>query len=198
VIVRNPVNMNETGIIEFPKTKDETIEMAVVGILVTAHKGQDILLQVLSTDKWKQRNWKLNIYGEGHDKNYLEKLTHESGLENKIRFHGKTNDIRSVWQINQILLMPSIMEGMPIAIVEAMLCGRTCVATDVGGITEWITNNDNGFIAPYATVNSINEALEKAWQRKDEWESIGKKAFHRAMELYDPDAGNTLLKLITA
>jgi glycosyltransferase involved in cell wall biosynthesis len=197
VIVRNPVNMKQTGIMEFPGLIDGNIQMALVGNLVIAHKGQDILFHVLSSEKWKQRNWTLNIYGEGKDKKYLTKLSQESGLEKNIRFHGRTNDIRGIWQINQMLLMPSVMEGMPIAIVEAMLCGRTCMATDVGGITEWITDNETGFIAPYVTPNCIDEAMERAWQKKDEWPSMGKKAYHRAIELYDPEPGSTLLKLIT-
>jgi len=89
--------------------------------------------------------------------------------------------------------MPSIMEGMPLAVVEAMLCGRTVMATHVGGHKEWITHNINGFIADEPTVESISEAMEMTWSKKNNWESMGKAAHEKALELYDPNSGNTYL-----
>jgi glycosyltransferase involved in cell wall biosynthesis len=89
------------------------------------------------------------------------------------------------------------MEGMPLAVVEAMLCGRPCIGTDIGGITEWIEEDESGFIAEASTVTSFSKAMEKAWSKLNEWERIGRNAHERAMQLYDPEPGKTLLKLLT-
>jgi glycosyltransferase involved in cell wall biosynthesis len=118
-------------------------------------------------------------------------------IQDRIFFHGKTDNIREVWQKNEILVMPSLMEGMPLVVVEAMLCGRTCVATDVGGISEWIEDNRSGFIAAAPSVNCIGEAMNRAWERRTDWEKMGTLAFSKALALYDKDAGGTLLNLIT-
>jgi glycosyltransferase involved in cell wall biosynthesis len=78
---------------------------------------------------------------------------------------------------------------MPLAIVEAMLCGRPCIATNLGGIPEWIEAGRSGFIAQNADENSYEQAMETAWQTKHRWEEIGRQARERALQLYDPLAG---------
>lgn len=195
VIIRNPVNISSTDKIPYPK--ETTIQFAMVGNLRIIQKGQDIAFETLSTDVWKKRDWHLNIYGLGEDENYLKALAISYKMEDRITFHGRVNDIRNVWVKNHILLMPSYFEGMPLAIVEAMLCGRTCVATDVGGITEWVEENKSGFIAEFPTTKLFSAALEKAWNQKDQWEALGIRSHERAMNLYDSHAGKTLLDLLT-
>ena len=194
-VVRNPVNMKEKTIIPF--LQKEKVHFAMVGNLITVHKGQDIVINILKKNNWRNRNWHLNIYGSGPDKNYLIELCNEAGLNDRITFHGKVDDIRELWKNNDILLMPSRMEGMPLAIVEAMLCGRACVVTDVGGITEWIEEDRSGFIAETATEESFEKAMEKAWTKKEDWKKMGKQAHEKATQLYDPDPGKTLLDLLT-
>jgi glycosyltransferase involved in cell wall biosynthesis len=193
-IIRNPVNMVDTTLVPFPK--NDTTQMAMVGNLIALHKGQDLTLQVLSQKQWRDRDFILNIYGSGIDEQQLKDLTKDLQLENKVVFHGSVNDIRKMWATNEILLMPSRMEGMPLVVVEAMLCGRTVMATAVGGHKEWIDDDVNGFIAEEPNVKTIAEAMEKAWERKNEWEQLGKLAREKAITLYDAAAGNTYLQLL--
>ena len=194
-VIRNPVNMPGTGVLAVPS--GAVLRMALVGNLIVSHKGQDILLEVLRAAKWRERVWVLNIYGEGQDKRYLEQLVKYYSLEDRVIFHGRVADIRKVWSESHLLVMPSHMEGMPLAIVEAMLCGRPCVATDVGGVMEWIEDGRSGFIAEAATVRVLDQTLERAWEARDQWGEIGEQAHERAMALYDPAAGKTLLDRIT-
>lgn len=194
-VVRNPVNISSVEIIRFPL--NNTIQLAMVGNLRVIHKGQDIVLEILSSEIWEQRNWHLNIYGSGEDESYLKDLVIHYQIPDKVTFHGKVNDIRGVWEKNHILLMPSHMEGMPLAVVEAMLCGRPCVGTDVGGIAEWIEEGKSGFIAEAPTIASFGKAMERAWDNLNKWEAMGRNAHERAIQLYDPEPGKTLLKLIT-
>ncbi len=195
VVVRNPVNMDSTELVPMPNM--ETVHFAMVGNLRIIHKGQDIALEVLSSGEWKQRNWHLNIYGSGVDEMRLKELVAFLGLKNNVTFHGRVTDIRELWQRNHLLLMPSYMEGMPLAIVEAMICGRPSVVTDVGGHTEWIEEGVHGFIAEASTVSSFGNALERAWKERGNWERIGRAAHEKAMRLYDPSAGRTFLNLLT-
>ena len=139
----------------------------------------------------------MNIYGDGPDRAYLERLCGFYGIQDKVTFHGRVSDIRALWAQNQLLLMPSLIEGMPLAIVEAMLCARPCVVTDIGGHTEWISEGQEGFVAEATSVNSLGKAMERAWQAKARWEAMGQAAHERARKQYDPQPGKTLWDLIT-
>lgn len=195
IVLRNPVNLSSTEPLPFPSLSNG-IRFATVGNLITAHKGQDVLIDALS--KWEFKDWTLNMYGSGPDKEYIQNLIAYLHLENKITLHGSVSDIRKVWQDNHALLMPSHMEGMPLAVVEAMLCARVCIATDTGGISEWIEDRKSGFIAPASTVNSLLSTLQNALEHRDKWEHIAQEAHKTAILKYDPQAGQTLLNNIIA
>jgi glycosyltransferase involved in cell wall biosynthesis len=194
-IIRNPVNLASIDKIDFPDIQ-APIQFASVGNLVTSHKGQDILLVALS--KWQNKNWIVNFYGSGYDQLYLIDLVNHLKISKQVIFHGTVSDIREIWKKNHALLMSSHMEGMPLAVVEAMLCGRICIVTDVGGNSEWIKDGENGFLAEAATVQSYLSALERAWVFKENWPQIASMAHESAMLLYDPNAGATLLNRIIA
>ena len=70
------------------------------------------------------------------------------------------------------------------------------MATNVGGITEWLEEDRSGFIAAEVNKTSFATAMEKAWAAQTAWESMGIYAHDRAAALYDPDAGKTLLENI--
>jgi len=194
-VITNPVNLADTVMIPYP-AMDGVIKLGVLGNLQINHKGQDIIIAVLSREEWKNRNWHLNIYGRGPDEEYLKALCVQRGIAGKVSFCGHVSDIREVWKENHALLMCSIMEGLPLAVVEAMLCGRPVITTDVGGNREIIDDGINGFIAEGPTEFSLNRALQRAWNRKDEWAHMGSLSHETAKKFYVPDIGQRLLEKI--
>jgi glycosyltransferase involved in cell wall biosynthesis len=194
-IIRNTVNLSDTSLIEFP-SDNSTVKFAMVANLLVNHKGHDILLDILRSPKWQNRSWILNIYGSGNDENYITNLITFYNLGDRVKLCGRTNDIRKVWEENHVLLLPSLNEGIPLALVEAMICGRPVIVTDVGGNSEWIIDNENGYIAEGANILSFDRAMERGWSDMQNWPTMGKKAHERAMSLYDPQAGATFLNLI--
>lgn len=194
-VVRNPVNLPAAEALPMPAA-DPVYRFAIVANLLVNHKGHDLLLEVLSADKWKQRPVELHIFGSGSDEGYIRSLIPFFGLDGKVFMQGRTGDIRSVWERHHLLVMPSLNEGMALSVVEAMVCGRVVVTTDVGGNAEWITDGVEGFLAGGANTLAVDAALEAAWQRRDEWAEIGRRAHLRAMELHDPRPGHSFLQLI--
>jgi L-malate glycosyltransferase len=193
-VVRNPVNLTTPDPVEWPK--HQAIKLASVARLYVVEKGQDILLEVLSHQQWRHRDWHLSLFGTGSDADYLQGLSAYYGLTNRVSFCGQTEDIRKVWETHHALMLPSRSEGTPLAMVEAMLCGRPVIGTAVAGIPEWVRDGRSGFIADAATVKSFSAALENAWQQRARWPEMGRNAREDALLLYDPSPGETLLSII--
>jgi glycosyltransferase involved in cell wall biosynthesis len=194
VVVQNPVNLADHRLVPFPL--QSTVSFASVARLDAADKGQDILFEALSVPAWKERDWQCCLYGSGPDQAYLEDLAQHYGIADRIKFMGHVNDVRSIWTNNHLLLLPSRAEGTPLALVEAMLCGRPVVVTDVGGNTEWIEESYTGFIAEAPTAKSFSTALERAWLERENWKQLGLKAHEYALTKLDQSPGQSLLKLI--
>jgi glycosyltransferase involved in cell wall biosynthesis len=191
----NPLNVNipEQSL---PWPNEQKVQMAIVGNL-SGTKGHDTALEVLSSPQWKKRNWMLNIYGEGDGKMYLEELAKFYAIFNKVIFHGHVADISRIWKQNHLILLPSSGEGLPISLVEAMVCGRVSVATDVGGNAELIDDEYNGFLAASPTTYSFSDALERSWNVKNNWEQIGRNAFNTIKTVLDTKPQETIYKLMS-
>jgi glycosyltransferase involved in cell wall biosynthesis len=174
-IVWNPITVNVEASIPWPSPANEVLRMACVGRLHPAQKGQDILLEALARRKWAERNWRLTFYGEGPQRESLERLMRKLNLSGRVVFAGQC-PIVQVWRENHILVMPSRYEGLPLTIVEAMLCGRPVLATEVGGNPEIIEDGVTGFLAEAPVVGSIDRALERVWAQRDGLEEMGNTA----------------------
>ena len=173
-VIRNPYNVNYDATLPWPQYSD-VWKAAVVGRLEPGSKGCDILLEVLGATKWKSRNLRVSFFGDGPNARSLKKYSEGLGLAN-VHFRGHATNIEEIWNENQVLLLPSRIEGMPLAVVEAMLCRRPCVATDVGGNAELIQDSINGFLAEAPTVKHLDQAMERAWNLREQWREIGEKA----------------------
>ncbi len=194
VVVQNPVNLTDHSLVPFPS--QPTVSFASVARLEVAYKGQDILFESLSLPTWKERDWECRLYGSGPDLSYLQDLAQHYGIEERVKFMGHVRDIRSIWARNHILLLPSRAEGTPLSLIEAMLCGRPTVVTDVGGNSEWIKDSYTGFLAEAPTTKSFSTALEKAWLERNNWKQSGVKAHEEVLTNLDLLPGKSLLKLI--
>ena len=172
--VRNPFLVPYAAPLPWP-ADEEVVDFACVGRLLPMEKGQDILLQVLARETWRQRPVRVTFYGEGINASGLKDMAGFLGLEN-VRFAGQVSDVVGIWQRHQALVLPSRCEGLPLVVVEALLAGRVVIVTDAGGSREVLTDNVTGFLAAAATVDALDDAMERAWQRRDDWPSIADRA----------------------
>lgn len=191
-VILNPPNIDDFRPVVYPPVA-ETYHLACVSRLDCNFKGQDVLLQVLSEPKWRNRNWQLSLYGQGIDEQYLRTLISFYQLENKVSLVGHVDNIKQLWAENHLLVMPSIAEGTPCALMEAMVCGRAAVATDVGGNAVFVQNGETGFLAEAPSPVYLGNALENAWNRRDEWKKMGEAAHQLAIEKVPASPGSDLL-----
>jgi glycosyltransferase involved in cell wall biosynthesis len=173
-VARNPYNVSPESTPAWP---DESggWRLACVARIDPAAKGQDLLLQTLARPEWRDRPVELNLFGAGPDELVLRRMAGMLQLKN-VHFRGHVTDIRAIWEQNHLLVLPSRYEGLPLALVEAMWCGRPAVVTDVGGNVELCVDDETGFVAPAATLSSFTHTLQRAWERRKEWLHLGQAA----------------------
>jgi len=182
-VVWNPVNLPPDASPPWPPLgPGGELRLACVGRLHPPSKGQDILFEALAQPQWRERPWRLYLYGEGPIRRSLERLAQRLGLVDRAVFAGFA-PVEKIWADNHVLVMPSRYEGLPLAMVEAMLCARPVVATDVAGHAEVIDDGVTGFLAAAPTAGSIAEALERLWARRGEAQDMGKAGAQRIRRL---------------
>lgn len=180
----------------FPLALNEQdgIHFCIIGSLVNRWKGQDIILKILAKDKWLKRNWLLNIYGEGEDELILKEIAKESGISERVIFHGFASDIETVFKENNLVLIPSIQDSGPIVLFEAMLAARPVVGSFMGAMPDYIITEETGVLAKGTSKNNFEEALEIAWINQDKWEEWGMNGKKLLLSKYDFQAVQTLFK----
>jgi L-malate glycosyltransferase len=194
-VVNNPANLNNLEYLPYPQPS-EPLKFACVARLHAVQKGQDILFEVLSGQQWLNRDWICTMVGEGDaQKEYFTDLVRLYGIQDKVRFAGQVSDIQSVWRDQHLLVLPSRYEGTPLALIEAMICGRTAVVTDAGGNAEWI-NEENGFLAEAANSRYFASAMERMWSNRHQLENFGKKCRESATHQFDINIDQKILNVI--
>jgi glycosyltransferase involved in cell wall biosynthesis len=198
-VVRNPFNVAYEARPPWPDANGK-VGIACVGRLHPQEKGQDILLRVLARPEWRGRPVYVTFYGAGEQREGLAGMARFLGLEN-VRFAGHEDDVARIWAQHHLLALPSRAEGLPLALVETMLCGRVAVVSDVAGNAELLEDGVTGFVADAAAEESFAGALERAWNRRGDWQKIGNAAarYLRGEVPEDPPAAfaDRLLRLLT-
>jgi glycosyltransferase involved in cell wall biosynthesis len=197
-IVRNPFNVDYDASLSWPVAADNgKLRLASVGRLEPDAKGQDLLIEALAHSPWAGRNWHLELFGEGRVRGVLERLVQRLGLSGKVTFAGHAA-VSEIWRRNHVLVMPSRYEGLPLAMVEAMLCARPVVATDVAGHAEIVEDGVTGFLADAPTVASLSAALERLWRSRARLEEMGKAGGTRIRQLVPVDPARDFCEKLKA
>jgi glycosyltransferase involved in cell wall biosynthesis len=177
-VIFNPLKVG--SIQPYPDTNDG-FKLACVGRLFILDKGQDILLRILSTEKWKSRNISISFVGSGVDDDGLKEMAKLLDTGN-VNFAGQVKDIDKLWKQHHALVLPSRSEGLPLSLVEAMAAGRIAIISKAGGNTELIEEGVTAF-SGYPNEASFEEAMERAWIQRDRWEEMGRVAAGQIAQL---------------
>jgi glycosyltransferase involved in cell wall biosynthesis len=193
-VVRNPFNVSYDASPPWPASPpDGELALAFVGRLDVVSKGQDVLLQVLGLPHWRERKVRLSLVGEGPNERGLRRMVERLGLTN-VEFRGQSDNVEAIWAEHHALVLPSRFEGMPLVVVEAMLCGRPCIATDVGGNRELIRDGVNGFLAKAPTVELLDEAMNRAWENRSRLRAMGQVSARDVRQWVSADPGGDLAR----
>lgn len=111
-----------------------------------AQKDHALLLDALAMVKCLP--WVLELIGDGPLTNAVQQKTHDLGLGDRVEFSGLCNDVPSRLARSDVFVLTSCWEGLPLSILEAMRAGLPVVASNVGGVSESVTDGVTGFLVP--------------------------------------------------
>lgn len=174
-VIRNAFDVSYNQKFTWKDKNGGYYKLIYIGRLYFLHKGLDMLLSVLAKKKWKNRPLQIMAYGEGQDREFMEKYIREHDIKNFF-FCGYTKDLEKEIVKYDGAIFPSRMEGIPIALTDVLLCHRMAIVTPVGGMPEIIKNGENGFVSSSVSKEGIEECLERAWQNRNKWKDMGKEA----------------------
>lgn len=151
--------------------------------LIYPLKGQLDMIDAAALLRPKFEDIEVRFYGSPSDPGYFEKCKQKVAdlhVENNINFAGSTKEPWKVYSSADVMAFPSISEGFPYVVLEAMLCGAAIVATDVGGVAEAL--GDCGLLVPSKTPSALAEAVSYLLENPAERERLGRNARARALE----------------
>ena len=153
-------------------------------------KDLETLLMAFALIRRQMPGARLRMFGsppQGQEA-YLERckaLAAELGLSGAATFEGRVEKIRDAYDAGQIVVLCSISEGFPYTLIEAMTCGRPCVATDVGGVSEAVA--DTGMIVPPRNPEALAQSCLALLQDRSMRRQLGAAARMRALEYFTVD-----------
>ena len=151
---------NTTDIRKEFSLEEDDIVIGFIGRIVPA-KGLEYLLNALPYLKEEFKSIKLLIVGEGSLVEELKERAKKNNIFDNILFIGRRRDIPEILASINIFVMPSIAEGLPNALLEAMAMGKPIVTTEVGGIPEIVKNGFNGLLVPPRDTLSLSKAIKE-------------------------------------
>lgn len=168
------------------QTLDE--KALVVGTIaeLTKNKGLEHLIAAIRNLKTKEPNQKFKaiIIGEGENRSKLEKKINELGLTNDVFLVGFIADAPRLLSAFDIFVLPSLKEGLPYALMEAMASGRPAVATDIGGIPDLIEHEKNGLLVEAKDHLALAAAIGRLAANPDLRERLASAARQKVVEEY--------------
>jgi polysaccharide biosynthesis protein PelF len=153
-------------------------------------KDIDTLLRAFTVVHREMPEARLRLFGappQGRD-GYLEhcRTTATSlGIGDTTTFEGRVDNARDAYRAGHVVVLSSISEGIPYSVIEAMTCGRPCVATDVGGVAEAV--GDTGFVVPPRNPEAMARACLALLRDAELRHRLGAAARARALELFTVD-----------
>ena len=141
------------------------VRLLCVGRLTPA-KGQLLLLQACATLQREGLPFALTFVGDGPDRGRLEAAVRADGLQGCVRFAGSLNqpEVRAELARADLFVLPSLAEGIPVVLMEAMASGVPCITSPVNGIPELIQHDRNGLLATPGDADALALQLRRAIQ----------------------------------
>ena len=186
VMLQQIMNTNidvETGKKEFDIPQNSNV-IGVVGRLVPI-KGHKYLVSAAKRIIKEFGNTVFVFVGDGYLEARLQRQAESLGVRKNIIFAGWRNDVIKILGLFDVLVLPSLNEGMGKVLIEGMALGKPIVASSVGGIIDLVKNGDNGILVPPRDSDGLSDAILNLIRNKKLAQELGKNGKAKVYPEYD-------------
>lgn len=133
------------------------VEIIFCAARMAPEKGIEFLLQAFKIVIEVNRNTRLRIAGDGSSKASLQATAVQLGISDSVEFLGQLAEVEITNELcaSDLFVLPSLAEGLPVSLMEAMAVGVPVVATNIAGVSELVKNGESGFLVPPTDVYTL-------------------------------------------
>jgi len=164
-VIYNPLTLKPGA-----RSEGKSKKFLAVGRLSKGHKGFDILIDAFHLFAEKNKEWTLDIVGEGPEHDHFQQMIDQYGLNDRITIHPFTNNVQKYYSQAQIYVLSSRWEGFGLVLVEAMSHGLPIISSDIptskellGDFGLYFRSGDTIDLA-----SKLDEATRIDWQKKSD------------------------------
>lgn len=189
-IIPNPINLDFVRVSFSGKRKKEIVSVGRLDV----QKNHKMLVEAFIKISDEYPDYKLIIYGEGtrnSQRQALESIIKKTKMEDRVFLPGRVDDVREKIYKSSVFVLPSLYEGMPNALMEAMAMGLPVISTDCpcGGPRMLIENNKNGILVGVNDIDGLAKQLSNLLSDKSRMARLGKEASNIGIK-YSPEIVN--------
>jgi glycosyltransferase involved in cell wall biosynthesis len=185
-VIHNGVDMPEPGHDRGRIRRELGLEGRPVGIIVARMdhlKGHDVLLRSLALLEQRKVPLTFLIAGDGPERERLESLAQSLGLgPDRVRFLGFRSDVPDLLRASDFFVLPSLTEGLPLSVLEAMSHRLPVVVTPVGGVPELVNDREQGLWVPVSDPAALAEAMATLARDEAGRNRLGMAAYQHALD----------------
>ncbi len=143
---------------------------------LTPAKGYECLIEAMRRLADRAPSARLVIWGDGELRDRLARLAGAAGAAGRARLGGYVDDLRAAYAAMDVFVLPSLWEGAPYVLMEAMLCGLPAVVSNVPGNRDIVVNGLHGLVVPPSDPQALAEALAALVADPRRREEMGRRA----------------------
>ncbi len=192
ILLKNAIALNIWSKLNGKLFQNKKLKLATIGRL-EKQKGHEVLLLALA--QLPEIPLELHIFGDGSLKDKLQKRAKSIGIDKKIKWHGTVDNLPKFMLDIDIIVQPSLWEGMSLAIMESMAAGKVVIGTVAAG-EDLIQNMKTGVVVPTEQAESLASAIRLIHHNRDVAKQIAKNAKKYAQDNFSLDKNiEELLKI---
>ncbi len=168
------------------KIKPDALVIGTVGSL-TKEKGQEYLIKAAPKVIESFPKAVFLFVGEGIERTHLEKISFKLGIKDKPIFAGTRKDIPEILSILDVFVLPSLKEGLPMALLEAQAAKVPTVASRVGAIPNVVKDDATGILVPPKDSEAIGQAIIRILSDQNAASKMAEKGFERVRDNFSSE-----------